>query len=168
MAKLPTYRLQTLFELRERAKKDAEDAYAIEQKKVQAEQKKLDDLNADLAERIRQREQKIIEYAQESAQGKSTIEKMQGQGRHIDSLKEKEALLKIDIEKQEDVLKRAQKVAQEKLEIMLKATQEFKALEKHKEKWTKEVKKELEKKEEESAEDISQSQYFSRSKDQDN
>lgn len=165
MAIQPQYRLQTLFDIRERAKKDAEDAYAIEQKKVQAEQKKLDSLNEDLKQKVAFREQRRIDYAKEAAEHGATIEQMQAQGRHIDALKEKEALLKIEIEKQEQVLAQAKAIADEKLQVMLKATQEFKALEKHKEKWAQTVKKELEKKEEEAAEDIAQSQYFNRSKD---
>lgn len=160
------YRLQTLFDMRQSAKKDAEDAYAAEQKKVAIEKKKLDSLTEDLAQKVKLREQRRVEYAQEAAQGKSNIDKIQIQGRHIEGLKEKEELVKQDISKQEIVLKEAQKIAEEKLQEMLKATQEFKALEKHKEKWAEEVKKELERKEEEASEDISQSQYFGRLKEE--
>ncbi len=48
MAKSPAYRLQVLFEMREKAKVEAEELYAEKKKLVVIEQKKLDDMKQTL------------------------------------------------------------------------------------------------------------------------
>ena len=58
----------------------------------------------------------------------------------------------------------AEKAAQQAMDDMLEATKSFKALEKHKEKWQKEVKREQMLKEEDALEDVAQAQYFAQLK----
>jgi hypothetical protein len=66
----------------------------------------------------------------------------------------------VEIDRQQERVAEAERVAAEAMEVVVKCTQDFKALEKHKEKWAKQVKKEMLLKEEMAAEDIAQAQYF--------
>lgn len=156
------YRLETLFEMRQRAKKEAEEIYAKKEQEAQKEQKKLQDMQQQLAQMQLDRERKRLEYAHANDQGQVTIEKIQIQARHIEMLKDKEAAFSLEIATQEKVRDEAKAIAEKFLQEMLEKTKEFKALEKHKEKWLLEVKKAREKKEEAAADDISQAQYFLR------
>jgi flagellar export protein FliJ len=159
MVKLPDYRLKALFDIREKAKKAAEDAFAEAQKEVNQEQQKLDEMKAELAAKVEYRENKAQEYVRKAAEGELNINTITSGQRHIERLKEEEAAYEVEIDKQRERLQEAEKVLEKKREEMIVANRDFKALEKHKEKWTKKVKKEIMAKEEDAAEDIAQSQY---------
>lgn len=154
------YQLQTLFEVREQAKISAEEIFVAAQNEVRTQEKHLRELSLELKDKIAFREAKIFEYANDMALGQ-TIQKIQNQRHHIESLKHKEHLLQLDIAKQQKMVDDARDAADRKLRIMLKATQDFKALEKLKETWAADLKKTIEKLEDDAAEDISQSQHFS-------
>jgi hypothetical protein len=162
MAKSPAYRLQVLFEMREKKKKEEEEEYATRKKQVVVEQKKLDDMKQTLRGMIQAREEKKADYAERTRRGEYTIHQITGNDRHIERLKQKEAAYQVEIDRQHERLQDAERHAEEQLQAVVKATQDFKALEKHKEKWAKLVKKEAMMKEEMASEDIAQAQYFQR------
>jgi len=164
MAKLPKYRLQTLFEIREKEKKEAEDAYAEAQRGVNEEQRKLDEMKAELAAKVEYRENKRREYSEQAAAGALNINAITSGQRHIERLKEEEAAYEVEIDKQRERLQEAEKVLEKKREEMVEANREFKAMEKHKEKWQKKVKREIMLKEEDEAEDIAQTLYMKRNR----
>ena len=165
MAKMPDYPLQTLYEMREKKKKAAEDAYAEATKYKVGEEKKLEEMHVELKRMIDSREAKRLEYTARAAKGEYNVKEMQSNMRHLDRMKDKEGAYKLTIENQKDAVKAADAVVQEKKEAMLLATQEFKALEKHKEKWLAEVKRELAMKEEDNLEDIAQTIFLKRQRD---
>ena len=160
MAKTPAYRLQVLFEMRERKKKEVEEIYADKKRKAAAEQKKLDDMRQQLKDMIQLRQDKRADYADRTRRGEFTVQQIQANDRHIEKLKQKEAAFQVDIDRQKERLQEAEAIAAEALKDVVKATQDFKALEKHKEKWLKQVRKEIAAKEELDADDIAQAQYF--------
>jgi hypothetical protein len=160
MAKTPAYRLQVVFEMREKKKKEAEEVYAEKKKLAMAEQKKLDEMKQKLKDMIQMRMDKKREYAERTRMGEYTISQIQANDRHIERLKQNEASYQVEIDRQQERLQEAERVAQEALDFVVKCTQDFKALEKHKEKWLKQIKKEMMLKEEMAAEDIAQAQYF--------
>ena len=162
MAKRPVYRLQTLYDMREKEKDKAEEAYAEAKRKVAVEQKKLDDMKAHLQDMIQARQNRRIEYAEKMRTGELTIAQITGNDRHIERMKNEESAYEVEISRQAEAVKEKEGEAEIAKEEMIKATQEFKALEKHKEKWLKQVKRELMLKEEEEVEDIAQAQYFAR------
>jgi hypothetical protein len=86
--------------------------------------------------------------------------------RHIEKMKQEENAYQVEISRQGERVREAEAVAEEAMQDMLKASQDYKALEKHKEKWLKGVKREIQIKEEEAVEDIAQAQYFARLKEQ--
>src|ERR1043166_5123424 len=160
MAKSPAYRLQVLYEMREKKKKEAEEEYAERKKKVAIEQKKLDEMRQKLKEMVQMRQNKKAEYAERTRAGEYTVSQIQANDRHIERLKQQEAAYQVEIDRQQERVQEAERVAAEQMEVVVKCTQDFKALEKHKEKWAKLVKKEMMLKEEMQAEDIAQAQYF--------
>ena len=68
------------------------------------------------------------------------------------------------IEDQKQVLAQAEEVTKEALQAMLKATQEYKAIEKHKANFEKAEKIKIAKAQEDEADDISQAKYFAKLK----
>lgn len=161
MTALPPYRLQALFDMREKAKKSAEDTYAQEKKKENDEKKKLETMEQTLTNMRQAREQKRAEYFSIMSGGGISIEEIQGQNRRLDFMRQEEEGYAVQVENQRGVLDDAKKSSEEALKKVTQATQEFKVLEKHKEKWLEQVKKGIAKKEESEMEDISQAQYFS-------
>ncbi len=162
MAKLPDYRLQTVYDMRDKSKKEAEDAYAEAMKAKNEEEKKQKDMEAELVKMQEAREAKRIEYAQRAADGEFNVNQIQANMRHLDRMKEREGAYKMEIEKQKDAVRAAERVVEEKKEAMVLANQEFKALEKHKEKWTAEVKREMQLKEEDQMDDLAQTIFLKR------
>ncbi len=160
MAKGPAYRLQVLFEMREKSKLEAEEVYAEKKKLVIIEQKKLDEMKQTLKDMVQARQDRKADYAERTRRGEYTIAQIQGNDRHIEKLKQKEAAYQVEIDRQQERLVEAERVVDEAMALVVRATQDFKALEKHKEKWQKQVKRELAMKEEEQVEDIAQAQYF--------
>ena len=160
MAKGPAYRLQVLFEMREKSKLEAEEVYAEKKKLVIVEQKKLEEMRQTLKDMVQRRQDRKADYAERTRRGEYTIAQIQGNDRHIEKMKQQEAAYQVEIDRQQERLIEAERVAEEAMALVVKATQDFKALEKHKEKWQKAVKRELAMKEEEQVEDIAQAQYF--------
>ena len=160
MAKMPPYRMQVVFDLREKAKEEAEAEYADRKAELAAEERKLEALRQQLRDMIAAREQKKIEYAEKLRQGEFSIQQIQGNDRHIERMKSEEQAFEMTIFRQQEVCEEKQGEVDLAMEKVIEATQEYKALEKHKEKWLKQVKAEMMKKAEEEAEDISQAQYF--------
>ena len=162
MPKQPDYRLQVLFHIREKEKEQAEELYAEKKRAVVEQEQIRDEMKQKLRDMVSMREAKKLEYAEKMRTGELKITQIQANDRHIERLKHQEQAFQVEISRQEERVQEAQAVADEAMQEMLKATQEFKALEKHKEKWAKQVKREQAIKEENALEDIAQAQYFKR------
>lgn len=153
------YPLQTLFEIRERAKKDSEETYGKEKQKLDAAEKKLKEMQEQLASMKAVRAQKRAEYFQIMASQTIKIEVIKLGERHLEMLLEKEQAFMLEIAEQEKVVQEAQDRVKTALDAMMKATEEYKVLEKHKEKWSLKQKKIREGKEESESDDITQARY---------
>ena len=166
VAKKPDYRLAALFGIREKAKKESEDVYAQRQRDLANEQKKLDEMKQKLKDMEQHRRDKKEEYSEQMRSGALNITKITNNDRHIERMKQEEQAYMVEIQRQAESVQEAELEVEKAKEIMLDKTKDFKALEKHKEKWLLEVKREAQIKEEEEVEDISQAQYFKRQKDE--
>ena len=164
MAKKPQYRLQTLFDIREKEKKQQKMFTLKKKRKVLEEEQTLKEMQDKHAEMIAMRGAKKLEYAEKIREGGMKINEINANDRHIARLKEEEVAYLGEIDKQKEAVKLAEKAAQQAMDDMLEATKSFKALEKHKEKWQKEVKREQMLKEEDALEDVAQAQYFAQLK----
>ena len=153
------YPLQTLFEIRERAKKGAEEAYAKEKQKLDIETKKLNELQEKLKQMKALRAQKRAEYFQAMASQTVKIEVIKLGERHLEMLLQREQAFMLEIDAQKRVVEEAQERVKQALEAMMKATEDYKVLEKHKENWSLKQKKIREEKEESESDDLTQSRY---------
>jgi flagellar export protein FliJ len=163
---MPAYRLQTLLEIRQRAKEQAEQEFSDAMQalaRARAEQKRLED---DLERRKQERKAKIAAYLQEvmtKGAGAGGLTQMQ---RFEERLKDEEAQVALEIERQKEVVKGAERVVEEKRLAMAEAARELKAIEKHKENWTKDVKAQRQAREELAQEEIGNALYLARTRKQ--
>lgn len=162
MAKLPDYRLQSLLEIRERAKDTAERYLGECLAALKAEQERLREMEKELERMIAKREQKTREYAEKAMRGEMAARGAVAANLYIKRLKEQEEMQENAIEGQKGVVAQKEEEVQAAREDLTKANQDLKALEKHREKWADEIKKKRAYKEEEDLDEIAQTGYMSR------
>jgi len=154
----PTFRLQTVLDLRDQSKKKSEDAFLLAQQTVQKEKKQLDTLELDLAQNVEFRQTRRIQYVENAASG-STIASIRLHESHIKSLLEKENRLKQSIEQQKQALKQEEERAQIRREEMLVASRDFKSIDKVKVKFLDQHRRAVEQKEEDARDELTQARY---------
>jgi flagellar export protein FliJ len=164
MPKLPDYRLQALVTLRERKKEEAERILGAKLAELKAEQDKQRAMEEELERMIAKREAKMREYAEKSMKGLMAAQDVVGSNLYIERLKELEEAQKNAIEGQKQVVAQKKDEVEEARKGVVVATQDLKALEKHKEKWVEQVKKEIQAKEEDVMDEIAQTIFMRRDK----
>jgi len=152
------YRLQPVFDKKEKIKKDTEKALAdtraglvkqqeiLQQKEEAVKQaiKKKDDYSADLTSKM----DKGMEMS------KITAAKA-----YLEVLKQNIETAKKRVEEQKAVVREWEKKVEVALQNVTEATKELKVIEKHKENWVASVKKEEEEKEDKENEEVAQNLY---------
>jgi flagellar biosynthesis chaperone FliJ len=164
MAALPEYPLKTLKEIKERKQEETEKHWSACKQAREKEEKHLEKLQEELRRMIERRELKRREYADKQMRGEHNGQLAASANTYIDRLKEDEALQKERIENQKLTVEEKTKVEKEAMEAMVAATQDVKALEKHKEKWLVQIKRDAQIKEEETLDDLAQSIFERKSK----
>ncbi|MEK7705791.1 MAG: hypothetical protein AAB426_12595 [Myxococcota bacterium] len=162
MALPPDYRLATVLTLRERKKEQAEHHLAACLKALREEQQRQREMEEELERMIAKRQARTREYAEKTMRGEMSAQDAIGANVYLERLKELEEEQKNAIEAQKAVVRQRQEDVDAARQDVLAATQELKAIEKHKEKWTEEVKKEREAKEEEVMDEIAQTIFINR------
>jgi hypothetical protein len=161
---MPAYRLQTLLEIRARAKEAAEQVFSEAVREVARQEKEQQRLEQDLQDRKSSRKQKIDLYMQEIMARGTGVSGMSSMNRYEQRLKDEEAQVALEIERQKEVVKRAKKVMEEKRQEMAQAAMDLKAIEKHKENWQKAVKAERQAREELNQEEIGNALHLARTR----
>jgi flagellar export protein FliJ len=160
MAPKPDYRLQALLDLRERKKEEAEkalgEALAVHKREL-AKQKEME---AELARMVAKREQRKREYAEKAMRGEMSAQDVVTANTYIDRLKEQEEAQKNAVEGQKAIVAQKQQEVDAARAALTKAMQDQKALEKHKEKFIEDWKKEVQGKEEEAMDELAQSIFM--------
>ena len=159
---MPQYRLETLREMRARAEEAAKQAFseAMQAKaKAEAEQKRLED---DLARRKVERKEKVAAYLDDVMRRGVGAGGMASLNRFEERLKDEEAEVALEIERQKEVVKEAIEFVEVKRHEMAEAAKELKAIEKHKENWQKQVKAERQQREELTQEEIGSALFQAR------
>ncbi|NOK37402.1 flagellar assembly protein FliH [Corallococcus exercitus] len=159
---MPPYRLQSLLDMREKAKEEAEQAFSDAVKalaKEEAEQKRLE---AELERRRKERKAKVAEYFQQIMAKGAGINGMNMMGRFEERLKDDEAQVALQIEHQKEVVRTAGRLVEQRRMLMAEAAKELKAIEKNKEKFVKQVKKERQDREELQQEEIGSALFLAR------
>ncbi len=161
---MPQYRLQTLLEMRERAEEAAKQAFSEAMQELAKQQKELLRLEQDLEKRKRERKAKVAAYLQEIMAKGVGVSGLTQMNRYENRLKDEEAQLALEIERQKEVVKQAEKLVEQRRFEMAEAAKEKKAIEKHKESWAKQVKYERQMKEELVQEEIGNALYLARTR----
>ena len=150
------YRLQALLEIRERAEGEAKDAFAKATQALREEEQLLKDLEDELERMIEDRKRRREEYARKLASGEMKITDQAAAYRFIDRMKDAEQEHRGKIDGQRENVREAEKHLRRAQEALVLATQDLKALVKHKEKWADELKKQRQMREEETLDEIAQ------------
>jgi len=161
---MPVYRLQTLLEIRERAKEAAEQAFAQAMQALAEERQKLRDLEEDLERRKAERKQKVMAYLQEVMSRGVGAGGLSMMNRFEERLKDEEAQVALEIASQKEAVKAAEKQVEDRRFDMAEAAKELKAIEKHKENWQKQVRAERMQREELNQEEIGNALHLMRSR----
>lgn len=161
---MPPYRLQTLLEMRQRAKEAAEQAFSEAVREVARQEQEQKRLENDLAQRKAGRARKIDEFLKDIMAKGTGVAGMNAMSRYEQRLKDEEAQVALEIERQKEIVKQAKKVQEERRQEMAQAAMDLKAIEKHKEKWQKQVKMERAAREEMVQEEIGNALHLARSR----
>lgn len=156
MAKKPEYRMQTLLDIRQRAKDVAEKALGEAIAAHKAEVEKQQQLELELKRMVAMREQRKREYSEKAMRGEMSAQDVVNANGYIKRLREQEDAQKNAIRTQIEIVAQKQQELDVARQALVKATQELKALEKHKEKFLEQCKKEAEAKEEEVMDELAQ------------
>jgi flagellar export protein FliJ len=148
--------------LRERRKEEAERFLGVKLTELKTEQNRQREMEEELERMIAKREGKMREYAEKSMKGMMAAQDVVGSNVYIERLKEQEEAQENAIEGQKQVVQQKKEEVEEARQAVVLATQDLKALEKHREKWAAEVKKEQENKEEQVMDEIAQTIFLGR------
>jgi flagellar biosynthesis chaperone FliJ len=159
---MPPYRLQVLLEMRERAKEEAENAFSDAVKALEKEKAELKRLEEDLARRKAERKQKVKEYLDQVMAKGAGINGLTMMNRYEERLKDEEAQVALEIERQKEAIKVAERLVEQRRREMAEAAKELKAIEKHKETFQKQVRAERQAREELNQEEIGNTLFLMR------
>ncbi|MBZ4335757.1 flagellar assembly protein FliH [Corallococcus interemptor] len=159
---MPPYRLQSLLDMREKAKDEAEQAFSDAVKALAKEELEQQRLEAELERRRKERKAKVQEYFQQIMAKGAGINGMNMMGRFEERLKDDEAQVALQIEHQKEVVRTAGRLVEQRRMLMAEAAKELKAIEKNKEKFVKQVKKERQDREELQQEEIGSALFLAR------
>lgn len=156
---MATYRLQALLGIRERAEEQAKEVFANAMNALNKEKQTLKDMEDELQRMIEDRKRRREEYSQKLASGEMKVTDQSSAYRYIERLKEREAEQQARIDGQKEQVREAEKVLKRAQDALIVATQDLKALQKHKEKWAEEVKRDRQMREEDNLDEIAQTIY---------
>jgi flagellar export protein FliJ len=155
------YPLQALLGIRERAKEAAEHKLADALDALKAEQERLRQLEEELARMVARREAKAREYAEKAMRGEMSAQQAIDANVYIERLKRQEEEQKNAIAAQKAVVRQREEDVDNARKELVDATQELKAIEKNKEKWMEQIKKEAEAKQDEAMDEVAQTIFLS-------
>lgn len=150
------YRLQALLQLRERAEEEAKEVFAEATAALRAEEARLEELKEELQRMIEDRHRRRDEYAHKLASGEMKISDQAGAYRFLDRMKEAEYEQQARIDAQLEAIEAAERYLKQTQDALIAATQDLKALLKHKETWEAERKRIRQQKEEDQLDEIAQ------------
>jgi flagellar export protein FliJ len=148
--------LQSLLGIRERAEEAAKEVFANAMNLLARERQTQKDMEDELQRMIADRKRRREEYSQKLASGEMKVTDQSAAYRFIERLKEKEAEQSARIDAQKEQVREAEKALKRAQDALIVATQDLKALQKHKEKWEEEVKKDRMMREEDMMDEIGQ------------
>ena len=158
----PKYRLQIVLEKRQKAKEDAEKALGVARKALEAEKEKETACIQAVEAAKKQKENAKIELNQKMLEGKLSIEKIRMGKDHLKSLDFEIKKAEQKLEEQRAKVKQAELFLEQRRTELIDKTKDFQAIEKHKEKWAENLKKEMENAEQNEQEEIGNVLFLAR------
>ena len=153
------YRLQIVLDRKEEARQQAA-LYLAEKKEIlKKEQEELQRLNQELLENEKRRQKEYDAMANEGITGGLDANTAQQRLNFVKRLDHLAGELKFKITEQEERIQFAEDEVEEALQDLVDACRELKVMQKHKEKWQKQIKKEEETKEQNEMNEIGSIMY---------
>lgn len=162
---LPKYRLQPVLDKRQKIKEDAEQALGAAQKKVDEEKKKEEECVQLVIQAKQRKEDSKAEMNRKMMEEKLEVRNIQQHKDYLKSLDFEIRKAESKLEEQRNRVKAAEQIVIQKRNDLVEATKEYQAIEKHKEKWSTTIKKEMEEAEQKEAEEIGNVLFLQRKKD---
>lgn len=156
----PPYRLQTLLEIRERKKEAAEQHLGTTMRALQAEEDKLREMEAELQRMVQRRVTLRREYMERAMRGEVSAQKAIDTNVYGRRLQELEVDQQEAIAGQKEVILARQGDVDRARAALVVATQELKSLEKHREQWREELRRERARKEDEALDELAQNIFL--------
>lgn len=167
MSKMPAYRLQMVLEQREAEKKKKEEQLAETQKALREEKKKLEELEEERRQVDVRKEQATQDFHARMMQPGCNIAEEADRHDWYQKAQNAEAeRIDGEIAAQKQAIRRAEQRVEEARHELTQAATELQAMEKHKEKWTKEVKREIAEKEQLQQEEIGEAMWLAQRRDE--
>jgi flagellar export protein FliJ len=144
--KKPKYRLQTVLDMREKAKKDAAQLVALRRQQLAEAERELEKCRKAVQDNLNLQAKQRSAMHDEMIDG-AAARRILSHRTYLADLREQELELRANVVKQEKVVEKAESEVEKALELLTEATKEVKVIEKHKETWRVNLKKETERKE---------------------
>jgi type III secretion protein O len=157
---MPQYPLQVLLDLRERKKEECEQALGQAMGILTQETKKLQQLQEELERIIHEREERQEKFAEKALNEQTKGQEARNQEIYMNRLRLKQIHQQESINAQRAIVAMRQKDVDLARKALIKADQDLKAIEKHKERFQEEAKKALMMKEEELGDEIAQTIFL--------
>ena len=158
----PKYRLQIVLDKRQKAKEDAEKALVEAQKALEAEKQKELQCIQFVEDAKQKKEDAKAELNNKMLEGKLSIEKIRMGKDHLKSLDFEIKKAQQKLEEQRQMVAQAEAFLQQRRAELVEKTKDFQAIEKHKEKWAENLKKEMENAEQNEQEEIGNVLFLAR------
>lgn len=136
------YRLDVLLRLKERQKKEAEQALSVAIQELKQEEEKLQQLESLKQSVIEKREKYRKEMRDKVSTGQSQVRQSEYYMNYMKKLSEDEELIQLDIENQKQVINNAEEKLKRAKRDYIDASTELNMMEKHKDVWQKKKQKE--------------------------
>jgi flagellar biosynthesis chaperone FliJ len=159
---MPAYRLQALLDIRTRAEEEAKEAFSEAVKAAEKERQALAGMQQELERKKAERKARVAAFLQEMTAKGGGISGFQQMGRYEQRLKDEEAQLALEIERQKEIVAQAEKLVEQRRAEMAEAAKEKKAIEKHRDNWKAQVRKEQMAREELNQEEIGNTLHLQR------
>lgn len=159
MAKPPKYRLEPVLDEKIRLREDAVKFLNKKREELAAEERKLEQIKAELQAAIERRDTMVQEYNDNMFGGKYTVDEIKVRKLHIEDMNLKIEEIKQGVEHQKKAVERAKQEVSKAEDALIAASKEVQVMEKHKENWLRALKEEELKKEARQLEEIAQQMY---------
>jgi hypothetical protein len=148
------YRLQIILDKRQKLKEDAEKLLGEAQKALEAERTKEKQCVQAVADAKQHKENAKIELNRKMLEEKLSIEKIRMGKDHLKSLDFEIKKAEEKLQQQREKVKEAEAFLEQRRSELIEKTKDYQAIEKHKEKWIQNVKRDIETAEQNEQEEV--------------